>query len=155
MVLIKSVNVIMIITVSFHYQQCDNFWNIQEENAMWTGAVICVWHFTVHLSSGTLLCRYLLHLSGENIHTYIPRIRKCVTKTILCGTSQKYTDIHNFYSVRYYQHFRKQYYISSLHIKNESTDFISTFCLLLVKWDLNQSADIPRIPAKHNIATKI
>jgi len=38
---------------------------------MWTGAVIYAWHFTVHLSSGTSLCRCLLHLSGERRATYI------------------------------------------------------------------------------------
>jgi hypothetical protein len=61
------------ISVNFHYQQRDNFWNIQEENTMWIGAVICVWHFTLHLFPGTPLCRYQLHLSiGKMyIHTYI------------------------------------------------------------------------------------
>jgi len=51
------------------------------------------------------------------MHTYIPLIHKCVTKTVGCGTYHKYTNIHNFYSVKYYKHFTKQYYRSSLLIK--------------------------------------
>jgi len=37
------------------------------------------------------------------------------TKTIGCGTSHKCTNIHNFYSVKYYKHFIKQWYRLSLH----------------------------------------
>ena len=33
------------------------------------------------------------------IDTYIPWIHKCVTKTTGCGTSHKYKNKHNFYSV--------------------------------------------------------
>jgi hypothetical protein len=36
-----------------------------------------------------------------NTHTHT-WIHKCVTKTVGCGTSCKYTAIHNFYSVKYY-----------------------------------------------------
>lgn len=63
-----------------------------------------------------------IHIYIEYIHTYIPRIRKCVTKTIECGRSHKYTSIHNFYSLQYYRHFAKQYYKSSLHVKNSFTE---------------------------------
>jgi len=28
----------------------------------------------------------------------------CVTKTVVCGTSHKYTNIHSFYSVKFYNH---------------------------------------------------
>ena len=45
---------------------------------------------------------YLLH---TYIQTWIP---KYVTNTIGCGTSHKYTNIHNFYGVKYYKHFTKQ-----------------------------------------------
>jgi len=51
------------------------------------------------------------------VHIYIPWVCKCVTKTIECGTSHKYTSIHNFYSLHYYRHFAKQYYKSALHVK--------------------------------------
>jgi hypothetical protein len=43
---------------------------------------------------------------------------QCVTKTGVCGTGDKYTNIHNLYSVIYYKHFAKHYYRSSVHIKN-------------------------------------
>jgi len=49
-------------------------------------------------------------LSVDVIHTYITWVHKCVTKTIGCGTSHKYTNIHNFCSEKYYKHFIKQYY---------------------------------------------
>jgi hypothetical protein len=47
----KSVCVIVVLTVSLHHQQSDNFCKIQKKNAKWTWAVIYVWRFTV-LSSG-------------------------------------------------------------------------------------------------------
>jgi len=43
-------------------------------------------------------------------HTHIPWIHQCVTKTVECGTSDKYTNTHNLYSVIYHKHFTKQYY---------------------------------------------
>jgi len=51
------------------------------------------------------------------MHTYIPRTHKCVTKTVGCGTSHKYINIHNFFGVKYCKHFTKQYSRSSVHIK--------------------------------------
>ena len=36
-------------------------------------------------------------------------------KTVGCWTSHKYTNIYNFYSVKYYKHFAKRYYRSPLH----------------------------------------
>jgi len=40
------------------------------------------------------------------IHTYIPYIH-FVKGTVGCGTRHKYTNIHNFYSIKYYKHFTK------------------------------------------------
>lgn len=44
----------------------------------------------------------------------------CVTKSVGCGTTHKYTNIYNFYSVKYKKHFTKQYYRLFLHIKSSS-----------------------------------
>ena len=44
-------------------------------------------------------------------------VHNYVTKPVGCGTSHKYTNIHNFHSVKYYEHFTKQYYRLSLHKK--------------------------------------
>jgi hypothetical protein len=41
------------------------------------------------------------------VHTYIPWIHKFVRKTAGGGTSHKYTNIHNFYSVKYYKNLTK------------------------------------------------
>jgi hypothetical protein len=41
-----------------------------------------------------------------HMYYYIPWIHKCVTKTVGCGTSHKYTNIHNLYTVRYCKHFK-------------------------------------------------
>ena len=49
-------------------------------------------------------------LSVACAHALPPPIYKCVTKTVWCGTSHKHTNIHNFYSVKYYKHFTKQHY---------------------------------------------
>jgi len=69
------------------------------------------------------------------IYTHITWIHKCVTKRIGCGTSHTYTNIYNFYSVKYYQHFKKQYYRSSLHIQNSSSGemsvYLSIFLMLI------------------------
>jgi hypothetical protein len=43
-------------------------------------------------------------------HTYIHFVGACVTKTVGYGKSHKYTNIHNFYSVKYYKRFTKQDY---------------------------------------------
>ena len=50
--IVKSVYVIMVVSVSLHYQQSDNFCKIQKKNTNWTGAVIYVGRFIVLLSSG-------------------------------------------------------------------------------------------------------
>ena len=50
--IVKSVYIIMVVTVSLHHQQSDNFCKIQYKNAKWTGAVIYVGRFIVLLSSG-------------------------------------------------------------------------------------------------------
>jgi hypothetical protein len=57
-------------------------------------------------------------LSVDGIHTYIytylptyiPWVHKCVTKTLGCGTSHKYTNIHILCNEKYYKHFIKEYY---------------------------------------------
>ena len=41
----------MVVAVSLHHQQSDNFCKIQKKNAKWTGAVIYVGRFII-LSSG-------------------------------------------------------------------------------------------------------
>ena len=46
------------------------------------------------------------------MHFYI---HNCVTEMVECGTSYKYTNIQNFYSVKYYKHVTKHYYRSSSH----------------------------------------
>jgi len=51
------------------------------------------------------------------IHIYIPLIHKFVTKAVACETAHKYTNIQNFYNVKYSQPFTKEYYRSSLHVK--------------------------------------
>jgi hypothetical protein len=55
-------------------------------------------------------------------HTYILWIHKCVTKTLVRGTSHKYANIHNFYSLKYYKIFYKEYYRSSLHVNKSSSE---------------------------------
>ena len=53
------------------------------------------------------------------LFTYIHAIfyiHKCVIETVGCGTSRKYTNIPNFYGVKYYKHVTKHYYRSSSHI---------------------------------------
>jgi len=45
-------------------------------------------------------------------HTHIPWIHKYVTKTVECGASDKYTNIHDLQSAIYNKHFTKQYYRS-------------------------------------------
>jgi hypothetical protein len=72
-------------------------------------------------------CQQLLATSERNsvrstyIHTYIPWIHECVPKTAACEKNHRYLNIHSFYSIVYEKHFIRQYYRSSLHIKNSST----------------------------------
>ena len=53
----------------------------------------------------------IFHTTWRNgstyIHMYIPCIHTFLAGTAGCGTSHKYTNIHNFYSVKYYKHFTK------------------------------------------------
>ena len=54
-----------------------------------------------------------------------------VTMTIVCGTSHKYTNIHNFYSVNYYKYFTSQYYTSqTIHVHSKSNVRVGTFVRL-------------------------
>jgi len=41
--LIQSVRVVLVVSVSFHHQQCENICKIQHENANGTGAIIYIW----------------------------------------------------------------------------------------------------------------
>ena len=50
--IVKSVYVILVVAVSLHYQQTDNFCKIQKKKVKWTGAVFYVGRFIVLLSSG-------------------------------------------------------------------------------------------------------
>jgi hypothetical protein len=59
-----------------------------------------------------------IHHTG--MHTYIPWIHKCVTKTVGCRTSHKFTNVRGFYSIKF-KHLTKQYYRASLRIKDSST----------------------------------
>jgi len=45
--------------------------------------------------------------SATYIYAYGPCIHQCVTKTVEYGTSHKYTNIHNVYSIKYCKHFTK------------------------------------------------
>ena len=45
--LVKSVKVVMVVSVSLHHQQCYNFLKIQQENAKCTGDGIYIWCPTV------------------------------------------------------------------------------------------------------------
>jgi hypothetical protein len=70
--------------------------------------VLLYWHTVMHGQQN------IMHI---NIHMYIhiyihTWIHKCVTQTIGCGISHNYTNIQNFYSVKNYKHFTKQYYRS-------------------------------------------
>ena len=49
--IVKSVCLVVVVAVSLHHQQTDNFCKIQKKNSKWTWAVIYVWRFIV-LSSG-------------------------------------------------------------------------------------------------------
>ena len=64
----------------------------------------------------TYICTYI-HTYRHNLHTYNPWICKCVTKTTGCRTSHKYTNIHNFYSAKYYNHLQSSI-TDHLYIKN-------------------------------------
>jgi hypothetical protein len=50
---------------------------------------------------------------------------------------KSYTNTHNFYSIKYYKHFIKQYYRSSLCIKNSSTEYQKCVFKYFLKATLN------------------
>jgi hypothetical protein len=60
----------------------------------------------------------------------------CHKDNSMCN-SHKYTNIHNFYSVKYYNLFTKWYYRSSLHIKNSSTYWRECVRMYFLKAALN------------------
>jgi len=41
--ILKSVKVAVVVSVSLHHQQCDNFHKMRQENSKWTGAIIYMW----------------------------------------------------------------------------------------------------------------
>jgi hypothetical protein len=61
--------------------------------------------------------RYIYTLMHTNVHSMDPVV---CHKGNRCETRHKYTNVHNFYHVKYYKHFTKQYYKSSLCINNSS-----------------------------------
>jgi len=46
----------------------------------------------------------------KHTHTHTHSMALSLCHIVWCGTSHKHTNIHNFYSVKYYKHFAKQYY---------------------------------------------
>jgi hypothetical protein len=93
-----------------------------------------VWvHANIHSNKHIFRHAYIytyVHTHTHNTHTYIHTythtfqwINKFVTKAVGCATSHPYTNIHNMYSVKHYNHFTQQYYRSSLRIKNSSTEW--------------------------------
>jgi hypothetical protein len=50
------------------------------------------------------------------IYKNTPCVHQCFIKTVACGTSHKYTNIRNVYSLKYYKHFTQQYYKSSFYV---------------------------------------
>ena len=60
----------MVVAVSFHQQQSDNFCKIQKENTKWTWAIIYVWCFIILLSSAALcMCVYYTTLRARGVCT--------------------------------------------------------------------------------------
>jgi hypothetical protein len=66
----------------------------------------------------TYIHTYIHTHTHTHTHTYIPWIHKCVTKTIGCGKSHKYTICTVYSTINILQ----QYYRSPLYIKNSSTE---------------------------------
>jgi len=57
------------------------------------------------LECGKVYIHTYIHAhTNTHTHSYIPWIYKCLTKAVGCGTCHKYTNIHNFYSVKCYKH---------------------------------------------------
>ena len=65
----------------------------------------------------------------------IPLSHKNFTKTVGCGKSHKNTNMHNFYSVKYYRHFTKRYFRSfsqiKLHLQSKMIVYLRLFLRLL------------------------
>jgi hypothetical protein len=55
----------MVVVLSLHHQQGDNFCKIQKEKAKVTEAIIYVWQLIVLLSSGAPVHMCVLHYSGS------------------------------------------------------------------------------------------
>jgi len=54
--------------------------------------------------------------TDTRVYLYIPWTHNFVTNTVGCGTGHKYTNIHNFDTVRYCKYFTEKCYGSSLYI---------------------------------------
>jgi len=76
-------------------------------------------HTYIHTDIHTHICANIG--TYTHTHTHTPGKHKYVAETVGCWISGKYTNMHNFYSVRYHKHFTKQYCRSSLHIKKNSS----------------------------------
>ena len=65
-----------------------------------------------HTHTHTYIHTYINKYIHTYNNTYIRSMYPYVTMTIVNGTSHKYTNIHNFYSVNYYKYFTRQYHTS-------------------------------------------
>jgi len=67
-------------------------------------------------------------------HTYIPWTRKCVVKTVECGTSYKYTKYTNL-QCKVLQKFNKNIinhlYAQKIHLHSKSSVYVGIFFRLL------------------------
>ena len=66
--LVKSVKLVMAVSVSLHHQQCYNFRKKQLENAKWTGAGVYTWGFTVYYPPGAP-CKGVNYTSQKAVTT--------------------------------------------------------------------------------------
>ena len=77
--LVKSVKEVVVVSVSLHHQQCDNFRKIQLENAKWIGAVILYVTFRCLLPTGAPLkaCTKLLWGPECLVHCEVDGVWTC------------------------------------------------------------------------------
>jgi hypothetical protein len=85
----------------------------------------CYWCTTVHFCPFICMCRRYKYTHASCVH-------KCVTETVECGTSHKYTSLHNFCSVKYYKHFTKPYCSppsssQKIHLQSKRSVYLRTF----------------------------
>jgi len=98
-------------------------------------------HLVLPCSNGVCLINKKNTYIHAYIHTYIhitrTLIHKCVTKTVAGGISHKYTNVHNFFSVKYCKLFTKEYCRSLLLIKNYLQTKVSCVYKYFLKATLN------------------